>query len=299
MPLVRYATTTPWGERLYLVPEKPVLETGSNGETKLRPETLQLFDSRGVWIIDAIPATLIEAGQADSAAAAGRRLYGGGASQVRFIYIVPDGVAKVTFVLPRDPLPGFPFEPVYAHTLSVSVPVYHNIVAVQIDRQFDRPDPPMIWYAANGTVIKRIGDFRDLNRVVPEPLPGPETPLSRAAEKDPSTPNPVWVTPAIGSARTGFTFHFHVLLNEASYTTRLSGPPCPGHHLYGTNPGEAPQADNLRGHIYNSKIYIDWPTTTWCPGVHHLSVTPISGAFDGSFKPPAKPFGTGTFTVRP
>jgi hypothetical protein len=40
-------------------------------------------------------------------------------------------------------------------------------------------------------------------------------------------------------------------------------------------------------------------TTTWCPGVYHLSVTLISGAFDHPFKPPAKPFGSATFTVRP
>jgi hypothetical protein len=306
IPLIRYATTTPWGQKLYFVPLKPHRVTEAiparpgqqpRPRTQLIPETLELVTPAQRWLQSGLDADMIKAGQLGTSEPAGRRVYGGGTSAVRFIYVVPDGVARVTFVLPRDALPGFPFEPVYAHTLSVSAPVHDNVVAVQVDRQFDRANPPMIWYAANGTVIKRIGNFRTLDHVVPEPLPGPETPLSRAAEKDPSTPNRVWVAPTVGGAHTAFTFHFRTLLNEAYYATRLSGPSCPGQHLFGTNPGEAPEGDSLRGHLYSSLVSPSHPT--WCPGTYHLSVTLISESFDHPFKPPAKPFGIATFTVSP
>ena len=145
-------------------------------------------------------------------------------------------------------------------------------------------------------MIKRIGNFATLNYAVPEPLPGPETALSRAAEQNPSTPNAVWVTPSTGGRGTKFTFHFHALLNEATYTTRISGPAaCRGHYLYGASPAEGPPADNLRGHIYNAPLGSSH--TKWCPGTYHLSVTAISGPFDHALNAPAKPFGTTTFAV--
>jgi hypothetical protein len=306
LSLVRYATTTGWGQRLYLVPVKPHRTVGRAAVshsgappprvTENVPETLALVSPQG-WIINAQTAADIKAGTDGVFESAGQRVLGGGTSAARFIYVVPDGVATVAFVLPRDALPGVPFEPVYASTLTVRVPVHDNIAAVQVDRQFDRSGPPMIWYAADGRVIKRIGNFATLDRVVPEPLPGPATPQSRAAEKNPSTPNAVWVTPTSGTTGTKFTFHFQVLLNEAYYTTRLSGPRCPGQHLYGVNPGETQPADNLRGHIFDSLVSLH--DGRWCPGTYRLSVTPISGAFDSPLKTPGRSFGTATFTVRP
>jgi hypothetical protein len=176
-------------------------------------------------------------------------------------------------------------EPVYAHTLSITVPVHDNIAAVQIDRQYDTGNQPAtIWYAADGRELKQLGNFGTLNRVVPEPLPGPETPQSRAAEKNPSTPNPVWVTPAVGTAHSAFRVHFRVLLNEAEYVTRLSGPRCRGQHLLGTTPGTGSEANDLRSHIYSSAIAVNENEKTWClADQRHAQVI---GARGGSPMPP-------------
>jgi hypothetical protein len=58
------------------------------------------------------------------------------------------------------------------------------------------------------------------------PTPAPETMLSRQAERDPSTPNPVAVTPKRGGQHTAFTLSFHSLLNGGGYSYRIlsSGP---------------------------------------------------------------------------
>jgi hypothetical protein len=311
LSLIRYATTTPWGVRLYFVPLKPHRLTGffmtksghhpTKKTTELLPEALEVINPHALipYVVAPTSAALIRGGNAGGFEPAGRRVLGGGTSESRFLYVVPDGVATVKFVLPRDAQPGAAFEPVYAHPLSVSVPVHDNIAAVQIDRQFDKCCTPMIWYAPDGRELKQFGNFHTLNRAVPEPLPGPETPQSRAAERNPSTPNPVWVTPVAGTAHSPFRVHFRVLLSEAEYVTRLTGPSCPGQHLFGTTPGQTSEASNLRGHIYNSAIAINESEKTWCPGIYHLTVTLISEAFSQPFKPSAKPFGSATFTVQP
>jgi hypothetical protein len=56
--------------------------------------------------------------------------------------------------------------------------------------------------------------------------PGPETALSRRAQRDPSTPNPVAVTPRRGGPHTAFTLSFRSLLDGGGYSYRiLSGGP--------------------------------------------------------------------------
>jgi hypothetical protein len=57
--------------------------------------------------------------------------------------------------------------------------------------------------------------------------PTPPTALSRRAERDPATPNPVTITPQAGGPHTTFTLAFRALLNGGgySYTIRASGPP--------------------------------------------------------------------------
>jgi hypothetical protein len=57
-------------------------------------------------------------------------------------------------------------------------------------------------------------------------IPAPETALSRRAERDPSTPNPVTVTPERGGPHTPFTLSFRSLLSGGGYSYRiLSGGP--------------------------------------------------------------------------
>jgi hypothetical protein len=53
------------------------------------------------------------------------------------------------------------------------------------------------------------------------PTPAPETRLSRQAERDPSTPNPVTVSPKSGGPHTAFTLSFHSLLNGGGYSYNI------------------------------------------------------------------------------
>ncbi len=71
------------------------------------------------------------------------------------------------FVIPRQPDPGQPGAPIYAHSLSVVAPVHSNIAAVQIDREVAIGRFPMIWYGPSGQVVKRIGDLAGANQVTP------------------------------------------------------------------------------------------------------------------------------------
>ena len=61
----------------------------------------------------------------------------------------------------------------------------------------------------------------------PTLLPAPETPRSRQAERDPSTPNPVTVTPSTGGPHTAFKLAFRALLSGGgySYLIKTDGPP--------------------------------------------------------------------------
>lgn len=169
LPLVRYATTTPWGERLFFIPLKPL--TAAQQERiarRLRAslyeplrgrrigETLGVFSSQGG--AGGGGAAAIEAGRfLQTEGAGGARNEGSPAT--RLILVVPDGVAKVTFVLPRQTDRLNPKEPTYAHRLSVTVAVHDNVAAVQVDRNCCTASPlPMIWYGAGGRVIKRIGN---------------------------------------------------------------------------------------------------------------------------------------------
>jgi hypothetical protein len=154
----------------------------------------------------------------------------------------------------------------------------------------------MIWYSPAGAVVKRIGNFATINRVIPPPRPGPETPLSRAAERDPSTPNRLWVTPAFGGPHTIFKLHFRVLLNDADYRYRLAGTRCPGITPNGGDGGGG--SLGLRGRVWTDVVDAV-SGQTWCPGTYRLSATVMDRGRAGMLKRPARPFGTATFTVRP
>jgi hypothetical protein len=73
--------------------------------------------------------------------------------------------------------------------------------------------------------IPTLGAHRSAPR--PGIEPAPETPLSRRAERDPSTPNPVTLTPSTGGPHTTFNLAFRALLNGGgySYLIRTDGPP--------------------------------------------------------------------------
>jgi hypothetical protein len=301
VPLVRFATTTPWGEKLYLVPTKPPTVKQLNilglpprliERLRARGETLSVFSPQGGG--GTSDAAAIEAGDAIGTEGAGHS-FAGGSSQTRFILVVPNGVAKVEFMLPRQSSPGANDPRIYPHSLGVTARVHDNIAAVQVNRETDGPSAPMVWYSADGRVLKRIGDFAKLNRVIAPPRPGPQTALSRAAERDPSTPNRVWITPNVGGPHTKFMLHFRVLLNDADYRYRLTGTRCPAITLNG---GDGGGSGDLRGRIWRD-IVDGVDGQSWCPGTYNLSATVMDLGRRGKLKHPAAPFGTGTFTVRP
>ncbi len=202
--------------------------------------------------------------------------------------VVPDGVATVVFVIPRQNGDTYG-TPIYRRALRISAPVISNVAAIRVNRACCQGQVPMIWEAADGTTIKRIGNLAAANLVKPEPQPGPPTARSRAAERNPSTPNPVYVTPTTGGPHTQFTFHFRALLNAANYSWTISGPACP--RL--TRTGGVGDPNLLRGDLasFNTRSI---SSQAMCPGHYTIAVsTELNQPAHG-----IHPFGTGTFTVR-
>jgi hypothetical protein len=304
VPLIRRAATTPWGTGVFVIPMKPPTAASLaalkarypnfpiNQLAQLRGEGIDLEIGSGGGCCST--AAHIQAGHDMTTEGAGRS-FAGGSTQTRLVLLVPDGVAKVQFVLPRQPSRNSPGSPIYPTALRVTVPVHGNVAAVQVKRELDGGGVPMIWYNPDGQVIKRIGDLGTVNRVLPSPQPGPQTARSRAAERDPSTPNRVWVTPATGNQHAKYAVHFRLLLNDADYRFQISGTSCPQITLAGGGGGGY---GDLRGRILSYDL--DAVTgQTWCPGTYHVSVSVMDLGRYGSLKHPAAPFGTATFTVKP
>jgi hypothetical protein len=241
-----------------------------------------------------LTAGVIEAGGAWSLEGAGRE-FAGGSTGTRLIIVVPDGVAKVAFVLPRQG--SVPGGPVYSHSASVLVRVHNNVAFAQVNRQCC---DSMVtrWYAANGRLIKVTGNPTATNRVF-GPQPAPETPLSREAERNPSTPNPVHVRPSSGSASTNFTVQWRVLLSDADYQIGATGPNGTGclgaRKLDGITGGGV---SDVRGHVYGVTIPGGRGPTGLCPGTYRVTVTLYDLGLAGNLKHPARPFGTAVFTVK-
>ncbi len=196
-------------------------------------------------------------------------------------------------MFPRQADRNQPGAPVYPHSRTVTAAVHSNVVAVQVSRECCGSDLPMIWYAADGQVVKRIGNLAAVNRVVAGPKPAPETPQSRAAERDPSTPNRVWVTPATGGPHAHFAVHFRILLNDADYSFHFGGARCPRITFPG---GQGGGADDIRGRIFGANLDAV-QGQTWCPGTYRVSVTVSDLGRADSLTHRPHPFGTATFTV--
>lgn len=272
--LIRRVGVTPWGSGIVLIPTKP-----SAGRFPFPARTQEGIDLE----VDGgggccATASIIEASGDMSIDGAGRA-FAGGSTQTRFTVLVPDGVATVQFLMPHPP------DPVAR--------VQGNVAAVQVSQGCCTGGVPMIWRTANGQLIKRVGGVSP--RVGVPPRPGPETALSRAAERNPSTPNRVWVTPAAGGTHTNFMVHFRVLLNDADYSYVLSGTRCSAITVSGGGGGGT---NDLRGRIWSDNVDAV-AGQTWCPGTYHLSVAIMDLGRHGSLKLPARPFGSATFTVKP
>ncbi|MGO9750977.1 MAG: tyrosine-type recombinase/integrase [Solirubrobacteraceae bacterium] len=132
-------------------------------------------------------------------------------------------------------------------------------------------------------MLKRVGSPTAANRIVPTPKPGPE--LSRAAKRDPSTPNHVWVTPSTGGPHTQFTLHFQVLLTGAFYHYTFTGTRCP--QLPVTTGGVG--GGDIRGQLWSDQLSAG-AGEPLCGGTYHVSVAVNSLGLGRPLKHPAKPF---------
>jgi hypothetical protein len=205
------------------------------------------------------------------------------------VSVVPDQVARVRWVWPRQFDPAtFTFVPALTRT----APVLDNVAIARAHRAV--PPQTTIWYAAGGQVIARLINPNEINDGGAEYMPadrsrpGPETSLSRRAERNPATPNPVVVAPPEGSRATGYNVYFHALLNGHGYEMRLTGPRpgCAGEYAK-QRLIVGPAQPLLRGNLIQTIMNV-----VPCTGVYHLSVAVI-GAHNHAYRP----FGSATFTV--
>jgi hypothetical protein len=263
LPLIRRAAVTPWGEAVFLVPLKP---------TSGRRQEGLLWTTRSFTDCCSTAADVKTFGEVNNEGQVKRRIGGREEALDRFVAVVPDGVAKVQ--LGR-----------------LMMTVHDNVAAAQANGNLVGPTPVMFWFGPDGNAIRRIGDMAGSYRSLAIPQPGPVTAASRAAERDPSTPNPVWTTPRLGGPHTTFRVHFRALLNAAGYTYTVTGGKC--RSLWGTQA----KPDDSRGHIWSDTV-LPVSGKSWCRGTYHLSVTVTDLGPPGTLKHPSRPFGTARFVVR-
>lgn len=306
--LVRLVAVTPWGERVTLAPYPAgahddlcigfvaALATPARGARARAARAGRAHSGGGDC---GLTAALIEAGHGWSLEGAGHN-FAGGSTAVRLLIVVPDGVAKVAFVLPRQPVPAsVPGGPVYRHSLTVAVPVHNNLAFVQINRECCDGNLVTRWFAADGRLIKVTGNPAATNHAIAVPQPAPETALSRAAERNPSTPNPVHALPRFGDPATSFGIQWRLLLTDADYRITAVGPKGSGCSGAGGVDSEIGGGlDDVRGHLFGGILRGGRGTASWCPGTYRVRVAVMDLGSAGNLKHPARPFGTTTFTVR-
>jgi hypothetical protein len=149
----------------------------------------------------------------------------------RIFSLVPARVTAVRWSWPRL------FNP---RTLNYDPPTtltarVHNNLAIAATSE---AEPPSIgvWYNAAGRAVRRLTnpDAVGAQFGPGRSTPGPETALTRAAERDPSTPNRVVAIPAPSipapqpARARAFLVLFHVLIQHAEYGVRVTGGPHPG-----------------------------------------------------------------------
>ena len=295
--LVRYATTTPWGEWVYLVPVAPWSPrriSCCGGSGYLPPVEGIVAYSRQSAFVAYGNAARIRRG----ASGVDTGMYShGGLTRSRSVSIVPDGVTNVSWILPRQPGGSEYGWPTYPRVGHLSVSVHENVAAAESPR-FGRTEAET-WYTANGKVVRRFGSIAAAHRVVPVIAPGPETAQSRAAEQNPATPNQISVTPALGGPNTRFALHFRALLNNAEYGLHVTKPNCPGVHLAHSYNDAGNPRGNLRGDLINAPL-VEPNSQPGCPGTYHVSVRVTTIGPIGpkqAYSVSSRPFGTATFTV--
>jgi hypothetical protein len=148
LSLVRFAITTPWGQRIYLIPYLPPTTRQMaklpakyrNGHLLPTTATFSLYPITSAF---ATPSALKTTG-----------VWGGNVGGGRFVFVVPDGVARVaiwpsTGSIRNDPHPLMP-----ARSKPIVLTIHNNAAAFQTRHAF-RPGQE-IWYGPSGKIIKRI-----------------------------------------------------------------------------------------------------------------------------------------------
>lgn len=163
--LIRLATTTPWGQKVFLVPFKPATARSiQNLPPIMRRLTERQLGREG----HAYRLGIFGGGGACCASASaieshGTGTWGGDSNSTQLILVVPDGVAKVTLLLPAGQA-GFTDS---SRARTVTGPVNNNVLAVSFQGATDDPVQNMIWYGPHGNVVKRIGNTNGRRRSVP------------------------------------------------------------------------------------------------------------------------------------
>jgi hypothetical protein len=148
-PLIRLARTAPWGAKVFLVPlTRPTNPTLA----RALGETVAVW-VQGIGWSDYATASAITDGQAWGPAQTLRAKDGAAIS--RFFEVVPDGVAKVGIYTHVQLRP-------FRYRGLVTAAVKDNIAAFQI-RGTSARLVFAVWYAPDGHVIKRVGDWSIAN----------------------------------------------------------------------------------------------------------------------------------------
>jgi hypothetical protein len=143
-PLIRFATTTPWGAKVFVVPLKSPTNPVIACAQEARPETVAIW-VQGIGWSDYTQPPDVEGGSART----GIRVPGPG--HYKSVELVPDGVAEVRALLARSfPRLGKPLNVTGTYTA-----VVHNNIA-----SFEPRSGGLTlesWYDAHGHLIKHIG----------------------------------------------------------------------------------------------------------------------------------------------
>ena len=148
--LIRLATVTPWGAKVFMV---PLTSPTNRVLARELGETVALW-VQGIGWNDYSTVPDIRNGSAWGPEATVRGPRG---LESRFFEIVPSGVAKVVFYLLRQfPRPGEP--PRFSG--SVTADVHNNVAVFQVKAV--SPGASAVyaaWYTSSGRLIKRVGDW--------------------------------------------------------------------------------------------------------------------------------------------
>jgi hypothetical protein len=144
---VRLATVTPWGAKVFLVPLRPKNPLVA----RQRPLDVATWVQGIGWSDYSSPSDITNGN--DWGPGATTRL-ANGRTVNRFFEVVPDGVAKVVYYEAHFTTPVS--RPTIVGHLTAIV---HNNIAVFQQSKIGSPIVLAAWYAADGGLIKRIGNF--------------------------------------------------------------------------------------------------------------------------------------------